>query len=387
MKKNIGIHEPFFSGNEIKYVSKCIKSGWVSTTGNFLNLFDKKIKKITKSKYVLPVLNGTIGLHLSMILSKIEKNDEVIVPTITFIASVNAIRYLNAIPVFMDTDEHLNIDEAKTIEFIKNKTKKVGKFSINIKTKRKIKAIVIIHTFGNAAKFEKLYSLCKKKNIKLIEDAAESLGTFYKKGIFKKKHTGTIGDFGVISFNGNKIITSGNGGALLIQKRNDYLKGKHIISQSKNDSIKFIHNELGYNYRLSNICAALGLAQLEKLNFFLKNKKEVRKNYKFFFIIYNRIKILKTPDYSLNNNWLNLVKINKKIKNVNKLILQMNKNNIQARPIWHPNHLQKHLKNFERYKIELSTKSVKKIICLPSSPFLKKKEIKRISNVLKKNLI
>lgn len=387
MKKNIGIHEPFFSGNEIKYVSKCIKSGWVSTTGNFLNLFDKKIKKITKSKYVLPVLNGTIGLHLSMILSKIEKNDEVIVPTITFIASVNAIRYLNAIPVFMDTDEHLNIDEAKTIEFIKNKTKKVGKFSINIKTKRKIKAIVIIHTFGNAAKFEKLYSLCKKKNIKLIEDAAESLGTFYKKGIFKKKHTGTIGDFGVISFNGNKIITSGNGGALLIQKRNDYLKGKHIISQSKNDSIKFIHNELGYNYRLSNICAALGLAQLEKLNFFLKKKKEVRKNYKFFFKNFNRIEILKTPDYSLNNNWLNLVKINKKIKNVNKLILQMNKNNIQARPIWHPNHLQKHLKNFERYKIELSTKSVKKIICLPSSPFLKKKEIKRISNVLKKNLI
>ena len=169
MKKNIGIHEPFFSGNEIKYVSKCIKSGWVSTTGNFLNLFDKKIKKITKSKYVLPVLNGTIGLHLSMILSKIEKNDEVIVPTITFIASVNAIRYLNAIPVFMDTDEHLNIDEAKTIEFIKNKTKKVGKFSINIKTKRKIKAIVIIHTFGNAAKFEKLYShYWKNELFKLI---------------------------------------------------------------------------------------------------------------------------------------------------------------------------------------------------------------------------
>lgn len=386
MRKYIGIHEPFFSGKETKYLAKCIKDGWVSTSGSFLELFCKKICKITKSKYALPVLNGTIGLHLSLLLSKIKRNDEVLVPTITFIASVNAIRYLGALPIFMDTDEYLNLDQSKTIEFIKKRTRKVGNFSINTKTKRKVKAVIIVHTFGNAANFEKLKKLCKLRNIKIIEDAAESLGTYYKKGKLKKKHTGTIGDFGVISFNGNKIITAGNGGVLLTQNKRDYFKGKYLISQSKNDRINFLHHELGYNYKLSNISAALGLAQLENLDFYLKKKEKVRKNYIKFLKKCNYLKILESPDYSKNNNWLNLIKIKKKKFNKHNFIKKLQDANIQVRPIWHPNHLQKHLKNFEKYRINKSIKLIDNIVCLPSSSFLKMNQIKKITETIKKTL-
>ena len=387
MKKFIGLHEPDFKGNEINYVSKCIRDSWVSTSGKYLTLFSNRIKKITNSKYALPVLNGTIGLHLSLIVSDVKKDDEVIVPTITFIASVNAIRYLNARPIFMDTDQFLNIDEEKTIEFINNNTKKKGKYSINIKTKNKIKAIIIVHTFGNAAKFEKLYSLCKKKNIKIIEDAAESLGTVYKKNKFKKKHTGTIGDFGVISFNGNKIITSGNGGVLLTQNKKYFKKALYLAEQAKNDKVNFVHNEVGYNYKLSNISAALGFAQLERLNSKIKKKKQIKLFYKKKLNNINGLDLFETPNYSDNNNWLNLLKFDEKVfkRRTIRLIKKINNFNFQIRPVWYPNHLQKHFKKYETYKINYATKLIKSLICLPSSPFLKEKQINDIVDVIKKN--
>lgn len=380
MKKIIGIHEPTFQGNEKKYVLNCIKDGWVSTSGKFLNLFTKKLQKITKSKYVLPVLNGTIGLHLSLILSDVGKDDEVILPTVTFVASANAIRYLDASPIFMDTDQYLNIDQQKTIQFIELNTKKIGKYTINKKTKKRIKALIVVHTFGSAAKFEELYKLCKQRNIKIIEDAAESLGTIYKKNKFKNKHTGTIGDFGVVSFNGNKIVTSGNGGALLIQNKKYYYRANYLVNQSKNDGLNFIHNEIGYNYKLSNVSAALGLAQLEKLNFFIEKKKKVRGYYKSITKNMKGINVLKSPPYSKNNYWLNLLEIDPKIIKVkiSTLIKELNREGVQLRPVWHLNHLQKHLKNFENYKISRSRNIVKNIICLPSSSFLKKNDISKI---------
>ena len=218
MVKKIGIHEPHFMGNEKKYLSDCISSNWVSNKGKYLKILENKIKKITKTKYVIPVLNGTIGLHISLILSDVNKESEVIVPTISFVSPINAIRYLGASPIFMDVDDYYNIDQDKCIDFIKTKTFFRNKKTFNLKTKKEIKAIIIVHCFGNAANFEKLAKLCKRRNIKIIEDAAESLGSIYTKGKFKNKHTGTIGELGIISFNGNKITTAGNGGVVLTQK-------------------------------------------------------------------------------------------------------------------------------------------------------------------------
>lgn len=381
--KKFGLHEPNFIGNEKKYLLSCINDNWVSTSGKFLKLFEKKICQITKTKFVVPVLNGTIGLHLSLILSKVNINDEVLIPTITFAATINSVIYLKAKPIFMDVDDNLNIDEKKTIEFIKKKTHFVNGETINSTTKRKIKAIMIVHTFGNAANFEELYSLCKKRKIKIIEDAAESLGTIYKKGKFKNRHTGTIGDFGVFSFNGNKIITAGNGGVVLTKNKKIYNKANYLITQSKDNNIRFIHNNIGYNYKLSNLSAALGLAQLENLEFYLKKKKEIRNLYKNYLKNSKNIKLFSTPNHSKNNNWLNLVKIKTK-KNILYIIKKLKRYNIDARPVWYPNHLQLPFKSFEKFNLKNYKSNIHNVLCIPSSASLTKEDIKKISNILKK---
>ncbi len=380
--KQIGLHEPFFVGNEKKYLNKCIDENWVSTSGNFLKLLQNQFKKVTKSKFLSPVLNGTVGLHVCMLQSGVKENDEVIVPTITFVATVNSIKYVGASPIFMDVDEYLNIDENKTIEFIKKKTIFKNGYTYNKISGNKIKALVVVHTFGNAARIDKLFEICKKRKIKIIEDAAESIGTKYNSGKFKNKHTGTIGDFGVFSLNGNKIITSGNGGFVISKNKKDSLKIDYLISQSKDDKINFIHNNLGYNYKLSNLSAAVGLAQLEKLNFFLKKKKNIREYYKKKIEKIKGIEIFKSPKYSDNNNWLNLVRMSKKEK-LKKIIKKLNSSGFQSRPIWYPNHLQRTFKRNYNYKINNAQEYVKSIICLPSSASLKKKQIDRIVSLLK----
>jgi perosamine synthetase len=364
--KKISLHEPWFIGNEKKYLNKCINDNWVSSSGYFIDLLKNKIKKITKAKFVIPVLNGTIGLHTSMILSGVKKDDEVIVPTITFIATVNAIKYVGASPIFMDVDRFLNIDEKKTLEFINKETRFSNGKTYNKKTGKLIKALVIVHTFGNAANFEKLLNLCKKRKIKIIEDAAESLGTSYTKGKFKNKHTGTIGDFGVFSFNGNKIVTAGNGGIVVTNNKKDYLKANYLITQAKDDSINFIHNNIGFNYKLSNVSAALGLAQLEKINFFIKKKLNLRRRYIKKIKKFNCLEVMQAPKYSFNNNWMNLIRVLNN-KNIKEIIKKLRLNYIEVRPVWHPNHLQKPFRKYQTYKINNCQKYTKNLICIPSS--------------------
>ncbi len=380
---SIGLHEPFFRGNEKKYLLDCIKTNWVSTSGKYLNLFEKKIKKITGSKYVIPVLNGTIGLHISLITLGVKNGDEVIVPSITFIASVNSINYVGAQPIFMDVDKYLNLDEKKCIEFLQKHTFMKKNICHNKKTKKAIKAIVIVHAFGNAAKFNDLQQLCKIKNIKIIEDAAESLGTKYISKKFKNKHTGTIGELGVISFNGNKIVTSGNGGAVLTQDKKLYEKCKYLVYQAKDDKINFIHNEVGYNYSLSNISAALGLAQLEMLNSNLNKKKKINRFYSDSLKI-KGANILQGPKYSKNNKWLNLLVLDHPLSK--KIMSIFYSKTIQFRPIWYPNHLQKKYLHCQKFKIHYANKIFKKIICIPSGPNLRNSQLKKICNFLKKAL-
>ena len=380
----IGLHEPLFKGNEKKYLLDCIKTNWVSTSGKYLNLFEKKIKKITRSKYVVPVLNGTIGLHISLITLGVKNGDEVIVPSITFIASVNSINYVGARPIFMDVDKYLNLDEKKCIEFLQKQTFMKKNICHNKKTKKAIRAIVIVHTFGNAAKFDKLQNLCKKKNIKIIEDAAESLGTKYTSKKFKNKHTGTIGELGVISFNGNKIVTSGNGGAVLTQDKKLYKKCRYLVFQAKDNNVNFIHNEVGYNYSLSNISAALGTAQLEMLNSNLDKKNKINKFYSDSFLKVKGANILQSPEYSKNNKWLNLLVLDKPLSKKTRAIF--NNKTIQFRPIWYPNHLQKKYLHCQKFKINYANKIFKKIICIPSGPNLRNSQLKKICNFLKKAL-
>ena len=288
----INLHEPKFIGNEKRYLNECLKSGWISTSGTFINKFEEKIKNYTKSRHCVAMKSCTSSLHLALNLVGVKKDDEVITSTISFISPINAIKYNNANPIFMDVDENLNIDEFKTIDFINNETFFKNGFTYNKYTKKRISAIIIIHVFGNAVKFDELFVLSKKRNIKIIEDAAESLGAFFKKGKFKNKHTGTVGDIGCLSFNGNKIITSGGGGSIITNNRKYKEKALYLASQAKNDSINFIHNNIGYNYRISNLHASIGLGQFENINKILKLKKNIHKYYNINFKNYKLASVI-----------------------------------------------------------------------------------------------
>ena len=277
----IRLHEPLLIGNEWKYVKKCLNQGWVSSAGKSIDLFEKKIAKYTGARYAVACINGTAALQISLKLINVKKGDEVIVPSLTFIAPINAIHYNGAKPIFMDNDKNFTIDINKTIDFLNKETRTVEKktiannstVTINKRTGNRIVALIIIHVFGNAVKLDNLVNLCRKKNIVIIEDAAESIGTFYTSGKFKNKHTGTVGKIGCLSFNGNKIITTGGGGMMLTDSLKIAKKAKYLTTQAKDDSIYSIHNEIGYNFRLTNIQAALGLAQLESLSAYIKKKK------------------------------------------------------------------------------------------------------------------
>ena len=310
MKINLSV--PYFFGNEIQYLKKSIKKKWISSSGPACSDFENKIKKYIKANYALGLINCTSALQLSVKLLNPKINEEIIVPSITFIASVNAIIYNNCKPIFIDCDENLLLDVDKTLKFLNTETFQYKGNCYNKKTKRKILAIIAVHTFGNLVRLDKKFlNTCKKKNIKIIEDAAESLGSFYS--INKnKKHAATIGDFNCLSFNANKIVTAGGGGMIIFKDKKFYKKAAYLSSQAKDDSTFFIHNEVGYNFRLSKLHSSIGLAQIAKISKILKKKKLIHKLYKDKINNITGLKILEQPDYCKSNFWLNILIIDKK---------------------------------------------------------------------------
>ncbi len=384
----IYLHEPSIELREKKNIDKCIKKNQISSIGSFIKKFENQISRYTKSKFTITCSSGTAALHVALKVIGVDKSCEVIVPTITFIATVNAIKYNLADPIFVDNDNFYNIDENKTLEFLKKKTfQKHGK-CINRKTSKQVKAIIITHMYGNAAKFDKLYKILKKKNIKIIEDSAESFGTKYKYGLFKGKHTGTIGDIGCFSFNGNKIITTGNGGALITNNKYFAHKLRYYINQSKENSIEYIHNEVGFNYRMTNLSAALGYGQVLRMNSILRKKENIFKTYFKFFKIKSKFHLNSVPSYGKNNYWLIICKFknlkNKNLSNIKNIIKKFKRKNIELRPIWKPCHLQKEFKKSQIFKINNAQKLYHNSFCLPSGQNLSKSSIKKIANYLNK---
>ena len=374
------ISEPYINGNELKEIKKIIKRNEISSYGKIIEKFEKKLQQITKIKHIVSCSSGTAALHTALKVVGVEKNDEVLVPTITFIATINSLKYLGANPVFFGCDKFFNIDSEKVIEFIKKHTYFKKGITYNSKTKKKISAIIPVHVWGNAANIKKLCLVCKKRGIKVVEDSTEALGTHYKG---KKKHSvGSIGDIGCFSFNGNKIITSGNGGAIVTNNKNYASKARYYLSQATDDKQKFIHKDIGYNYRFSGLNAAFGLGQLNLLKFYVKKKKEINKNYIEFFKNSKSFSILQSPEYSSNNNWMNILQFNPKI--INLVIKIFKKSNIQIKNVWLPNHKQLPYLNNQKFKINNLDKFYKGSICLPSSVNLDYKKIEKISKMILK---
>ncbi|MFC2093010.1 LegC family aminotransferase [Bacteroidota bacterium] len=384
MSDFIPLSVPSIQGNEWKYIKECLDTEWVSSAGKYVDLFEQKIVEYTGTKYAVSCVNGTAALHISLLITGVKPEDEVIVPTLTFISPINVVRYCNAYPIFMDADKYYNIDIEKTIYFIEKETIFNDGFTYNRKTNRKISAIIPVHIFGNAIDMEKLVPICKERNIKIIEDASESLGTIYNKGKHAGKHSGTIGELGCLSFNGNKIITAGGGGIILTDNEEFAKKAKYLTTQAKDDEVKYVHNEIGYNFRLTNIQAALGVAQLEQLPEYLKIKKKNYQSYKEEIDKIPGFHLAETPDYAENNHWMYELQLDKEIygKDREELMQYLTENKIQSRPVWFLNHLQKPYKGCQSYKIEKATKLWEITLNIPCSVSIKDCNINYIVRIL-----
>lgn len=379
----IPLSVPNLKGNEKKYLKECIDTEFVSSVGKFVNLFEKKISKYTNSKYAIACTSGTAALHLSLRIIGVKSQDEVIVPTMTFIATANAIKYLNASPIFMDCDEYYNIDVKKLLNFLKFNTFFKNGYTYNKKTKKIIKAIIPVHVSGNAVNLKPILNICKKKNILIIEDAAEALGTFYIDNKKKGKHAGTIGDVGCLSFNGNKIITSGGGGMIITNNKDLAKKARYLSTQATNDSIIYTHDDIGYNYRLTNIQAAVGLAQLEKIKLFIKKKKDIYNFYKKKIDKISGLELAPRPKYANNNNWMMTIILKKNFKyKKDILIKKLFKKNIQSRSMWLPIHLQKKYIKYEKYQITKSIELFNSSINIPCSTNLSSNQMNKVTSIL-----
>jgi perosamine synthetase len=366
--KKLPLHEPFFFGNETKEIRKCIRSTFVSTKSEVIKTFEKKISEYTSSKYVIALSSGTAALHMSLLAIDVKKNEEILLPSFNFVAAANAILYCDAVPHFVDIEEDtLSIDPYKLENYLKKKFFIKNNTCYNLKTNRAIKAIIVPHIFGIPAKIIEIKKIAKKYFIKVIEDAAESLGSFYC-----NKHTGTFGDLGILSFNGNKIMTTGGGGAILTNNKSLEKKIRHLIELSKiKHPWKFSYTQLGYNLKMPGINAALGCAQIDYIKRLIFMKKKIYFRYKRQFENSHFFTLMQEPSGCKSNFWLNNIKIkceSSLLKNY--LIKNLNANGIQLRPAWSLLHKASYLKKFPRDNLKTSNILFNKIISLPSSAAL-----------------
>ncbi|WP_277986835.1 LegC family aminotransferase [Aeribacillus pallidus] len=364
-KEFIPLHEPSFMGNEWKYLKDCVDTGWVSSAGKYVELFEQKLADFIGVKRAVAVVNGTAALHIALKIVGVMPNDEVLIPSLTFVATGNAVVYCGATPHFVDVEERtLGLDPNKLNEYLDEIADVKNGECYNKITGRRIKAVVPMHTFGHPVDIDPLIEVCKKYHLKLVEDAAESLGSYYK-----GKHTGNFGIASAFSFNGNKIITTGGGGAIVTNDEKLADLAKHLTTTAKiPHRWEYVHDMIGYNYRMPNINAALGCAQLEQLPKFIKKKRELAKKYKEAFRDIAGVSFFEEANFSKSNYWLNTLILEESFEFTrDELLKALNESGIMSRPIWHPLHLLKMYKYNPKMDLSMTEKLSQQIINIPSS--------------------
>ena len=376
----INLSVPNLSMDILDNLKECLESGWVSTGGRFIPEFESKVKKYMKVQNAAGVQSGTAGLHMALRVLGVEAGEEVIAPTLTFIAAVNPIVYQGAAPVFVDCDDSLCMDPIKLEKFCKEECNFIDGVLVNKKTNKKIKALVVVHVFGNMADMEKIMDIAKKYNLKVLEDATEALGTYYTAGKYKGKYAGTIGDIGVLSFNANKIITTGGGGMAVGNNKELVEKVRFLSSQAKKDPLYFIHDEIGYNYRMLNLQAALGTNQIDQLENFIETKTKNYKIYKEELEKIDGLEILSFKDEIRPNYWFYSLKIDKEKYGIGRdeLLKKLVESDIQTRPIWGLIHQQKPYTSYQSYEMEKSLYYYDRVLNLPCSSNLTEKEVYQV---------
>ncbi|MBC8394981.1 MAG: LegC family aminotransferase [Deltaproteobacteria bacterium] len=367
-KSPVALHEPCFSGNEWAYVKDCLDSGWVSSVGKYVEKFEKLLAEFIGIRRAVAVVNGTAALYLCLNLVGVAQGDEILLPALTFVATANAVTYCGAIPHFADSEERtLGLDPQKLSAYL-NRIAEVRKNAcINKKTGRRIKAVVPMHTFGHPVDLEPLVELCLQYKLELIEDAAESLGSFYK-----GKHTGNWGKVSVLSFNGNKTITTGGGGAILTNDEKLGDLAKHLTTTARiPHKWNIQHDQVGFNYRLPNLNASLGCAQLEQLPGFLKKKRDLSERYTKAFELISGVRFFTEPDFAKSNYWLNALLLEDRYSNQLHELLEMTNNlGFMTRPAWTLMHKLPMFQDSPRMDLSMCENLEKRIINLPSSATL-----------------
>lgn len=328
----IHLHAPVFEGKEWDYVRECLDTGWVSSVGRFVDEFERRLAEYTGVAHAVAVVNGTSALHVSLILAGVQRGDEVLVPALTFVATANAVAYVGAMPHFVDSEENtLGVDPEKLLDYLKEIVTLKNGEAVNRFTGRRIKAVVPVHTFGHPVDMDPLLEVAARFGLSVVEDAAESLGSLYK-----DRHTGSFGQIGVLSFNGNKIVTTGGGGAILTNDREIARRAKHLTTTAKQSHPwAFFHNETGFNYRMPNINAALGCAQLEQLDVFIERKRRLAGRYAEAFARVKGVKVFQEQPFARSNYWLNALILEPNYAQSRDAILQAtHERGIMTRPAW-----------------------------------------------------
>lgn len=358
---------PVFSGNEKKYLEECIDTTFVSSVGKFVDRFEEEVAKYTGAKKAVVCVSGTNALHMSLMLSGVQRDDEVLTQALTFIATCNALSYIGAHPVFIDVDRSTMGLSPDALKKWLNQNSEIREGQCyNKKSGRRVKACVPMHTFGHPVRIEEIVEICKEFHIELVEDAAESIGSCYK-----GKHTGTFGKVGAVSFNGNKTITTGGGGMMLFNDEELAIHAKHITTQAKiPHRWEFRHDEIGYNYRMPNINAALGCAQLENIDKYVASKRETASVYDEFFKTVENVEFFVEPENAFSNYWLNVVILKDKNAQL-EFLQQTNDNGVMTRPIWELMNRLPMFENCENDGLENTIWFADRVVNIPSSVRLK----------------
>ncbi len=368
MNKRIYLSPPHISGDEKKLLLEAFDSNWIAPLGPNVDAFEKEISNYLRSKNAVALSSGTAALHLALVIAGINERDRVLCPSLTFVATANAIKYINAEPIFIDSDPHTWVCSLDALE-------------LAIK-KYKPKAFVSVDIYGQSCDYDAIQELCNSHNVLVIEDAAEALGSEYK-----NKKCGSFGEMSILSFNGNKIITT-SGGGMLVSKNEDYIrKAKFLCTQAREPFLHYEHKELGYNYRMSNLLAAVGRGQLAKLDVYVAKRRKIFQEYQKAFSDIPGVNFITEPTSSKSNNWLTTFTINpkKSTSNRNQLIKMLSKENIESRPVWKPMHLQPLYKNNKYVNIDnndISAELFDRGLCLPSGSSLSVKDQNRVIDIV-----
>ncbi len=378
----IPLSVPYLTGKEWKYVKECFDTNWVSSAGPFVDKFEKMVADYTGAKYAVSCVNGTSAIHISLILLNIGLGDEVITSDLTFVAPANAIRYTGAYPVFVDAEyDSFQMDLNKLEDLLKKNCKKSVKGLYNKKTGRLIKAIMPVHILGNVCNMDDLLFISKSYNLPIIEDATEALGAKWN-----GKHAGTFGKVGVLSFNGNKIITTGGGGMVISNDKKLAQRAKYLTTQAKDDAIEFVHNNIGFNYRLSNVLSAIGCGQMGNIDKFVAKKRRIAQIYEKGLSAVEGIKTMKEPEKCFSTFWLYTVKIEKNEFGIDRkeVMRKLYEKGIETRPLWQPMHLLKPHEDSFSTNCKTAERLKKESLSLPSSVGLKREEQKYVIDQIMK---